>query len=96
MEIALVIGSVVATAKTPGLAGFPLMLVQPTDGSGEPHDAQPYVAIDRVGAGAGEVVLVTRYGAARIAAGKDIEIDAAIVAIVDAIDVADAALYRKS
>lgn len=96
MEIALVIGSVVATTKTPGLTGRPLKLVQPTDGSGEPSGESVHVALDLVGAGAGEVVLVARYGAARIAAASDIEADAAVVAIVDAVDVAGDAIYRKA
>jgi len=96
MDIVRVTGSVVATAKTPGLSGRALLLVQPIDGSGEPTNVPPYVAVDRVGAGLDEVVLVARHRAARLAVDADVEVDAAIVAIVDAVDMAGRATYRKA
>lgn len=95
MELARVVGSVVATARTSGLDTRPLRLVHPTSASDEP--AGPvFVAVDRVGAGTGEVVVVVRGSAARIAVDAEVEVDAAIVAIVDRIDVDGAPTYRKA
>jgi ethanolamine utilization protein EutN len=94
MDLARVIGSAVATAKTPGLSGRPLLIVQPVDVANA-DQGQPYVAVDRVGAGAGEVVLTVRGSAARVALGQDVEVDAAVVAIVDRIDLDGSPSYRK-
>lgn len=95
MELARVVGSVVATTKTPGLSGRTLLVVQPVSVEDEQHGT-PYVAVDRVGAGAGEVVLVARGGAARVAVGQDAEVDAAVVAIADRIDLDGSSSYRKA
>jgi microcompartment protein CcmK/EutM len=95
MELARVIGSVVATAKTEGLNGRTLLVVQPTSVSDEPA-GEAYVAVDRVGAGTGEVVLVARGSAARVAIGKDVEVDATILAIVDRVDIDGSPSYRKA
>ena len=94
MELGHVIGSVVATAKTPSLSGRTLLVVQPVGADDRP-EGLPYVAVDRVGAGDGEVVLVTRGSAARVTLGDDAEVDAAVVAIVDRIDIRREPTYRK-
>lgn len=88
MEIARVIGSAVATAKNERLHGRPLLVVAPADVNGE-ADGTPYVATDTVGAGAGEIVLVTRGSAADAAVPGDHRspVDAVAVAIVDRLDV---------
>lgn len=86
MELARVVGSVVATTKTTGLEGRSLLVVVPVEVPGA-APGPAYVAVDRVGAGVSEVVLVTRGSAARRAVGADNEVDAAAVAIVDRIDV---------
>jgi ethanolamine utilization protein EutN len=93
MQLARVVGSVVATAKTSGLDGRTLLVVVPVAVSDQP-DSDGYVAVDRVGAGTGELVLVTRGSAARRAAGADVEIDAVVVAIVDRVDVPGLDLER--
>jgi microcompartment protein CcmK/EutM len=95
MDIARVVGSVVATARSDGLDGRPLRLVRPSSEADEISGAA-YVAIDRVGAGTGELVLVVRGGAARVAVGESVEVDAAIVAIVDRVDVDGQPTYRKA
>lgn len=95
MELARVIGSVVATAKTEGLSGRTLLVVQPTTVDDEP-EGQAYVAVDRVGAGTGEVVLVARGSAARVALGTEAEVDATILAIVDRVDIDGSPSYRKA
>lgn len=78
MMLGVVVGSVWSTKKAEPLTGQPLLLVSPQSRSGP-----PIVAVDCVGAGEGETVLVTSGGAARVAAGQEIPTDAAIVGIID-------------
>ena len=81
MLICQVIGSVIATRKHGKLTGSKFMIVEPLPLA---ESSECFVAVDNVGAGAGEKVLVTRGGAARIACGaEDIPVDAAIVGIID-------------
>ena len=87
MQLARVIGVVVATCKSEKLAGAKLLLVQPVDAEGGPLGT-PLLAIDAVGAGSGERVLVVLEGRA---AGSALRrsaapVDAAIVGIVDRVD----------
>jgi microcompartment protein CcmK/EutM len=85
MDVARVIGSVVSTVKDDGLTGHKLLVVQPVGDTGSA--AGPYVAIDAVGAGRGEVVLVVRGSAARMLTNAGAApVDAAIVAIVDRLE----------
>ena len=84
MRLARVVGSVVATRKQPALIGARLLLAQPLDAGGGPAgDTQ--LAIDAVGAGPGEIVLLVLEGrAAGAALGRPgAPVDAAIVGIVD-------------
>ncbi|MGE3289412.1 MAG: EutN/CcmL family microcompartment protein [Pseudonocardia sp.] len=97
MQLAKVLGQVVSTAKEPGLARFTLLLVQDATGADPERTSGPaYVAVDVVGAGVGEVVLVASGGAARVAAGADAPTDRAVVAIADTVVRAGAVAYRKS
>lgn len=78
MEICRVTGCVTSTAKDASLTGLKLLVVQPTGGG------TSLVAVDTVGAGLGELVLVVRGGAARqTPKTKEVPTDAAIVAILD-------------
>ena len=87
MILAKVVGTVVATRKDERLVGSKLLLVQPVRPDGSAHGA-PLVAVDTVDAGAGERVLVVSGSSARMAAGMtDRPVDAAIVGIVDTVDV---------
>lgn len=86
MLICEVIGTVVATAKKEGFRGSKLLLVKQRTASGD-LVGEAFVATDTIGAGRGEVVLVAVGAAARSAeASKDVPTDAAIVAIVDAVE----------
>ncbi len=84
MRLARVVGTVVATRKNPKLEGATLLLAQPVDQAGEPT-GPPQLAIDAVGAGTGELVLLVIEGrAAGTALGRRAApVDAAIVGIVD-------------
>jgi ethanolamine utilization protein EutN len=88
MQICRVVGTVVATQKNRKLEGAKLLLVQPLTLEGQPRGAT-LLAIDSVGAGVGERVLVVIEGkAAGQALGKKAAaVDAAIVGIVDSVEV---------
>ena len=57
MLLAKVTGTVVATQKEARLSGLKLLVLSPTDVSGEPQKGAPVVAVDAVGAGLGDLVL---------------------------------------
>ncbi len=81
MVIGKVVGSIIATRKNDKLIGQKLLIVRPLENMEKKGE---FVAIDNVGAGIGETVLVCVGSAARV--GCDLEnapIDAAIVGIVD-------------
>ena len=87
MILAKIVGTVVATRKDERLVASKLLVARPLDPSGKP-DGNYLVAIDTVDAGFGETVLIVSGSSARMAAGlKDSPVDAAIVGIVDTIDV---------
>ena len=85
--IANVIGHVVATAKHPTYEGFKMLIVQPVDPEGHPT-GRHMMAVDSVGAGVGERVLVVVEGrsAGDAVGNRQTPLDAAIVGIVDRID----------
>ncbi len=97
MQLAKVIGTTVATAKDPQLTGNSLLLCVGCGADGEELAGQtPYVAVDTVGAGVGEVVLVAMGSAARVAvATASVPTDAAIVGIVDSVERGGRQTYRK-
>ena len=87
MLLGKIIGTVVATRKDPRLVSSKLLIVRPMDTSGK-VDGNPLVAVDTVDAGVGETVLVVSGSSARMASGlKDCPVDAAIIGIVDEIEV---------
>ncbi|MBQ9112003.1 MAG: EutN/CcmL family microcompartment protein [Clostridia bacterium] len=81
MLIGKIVGSVVSTRKNENLVGSKFMIVETCAGTGS---NKRIVAVDNVGAGIGETVLVATGSAARIGCGHETApIDAAIVGIVD-------------
>ena len=97
MQLAKVLGQVVSTVKDPGLARFTLLLVQDAGGADpERTSGSTYVAVDLVGAGVGEIVLVATGGAARVAAGAEAPTDRAVVAIADTVVRAGSVTYSKA
>lgn len=82
MFVGKVVGSVVATRKNENLIGSKFLIVEPLQKMSQ--GTSRIVAIDNVGAGIGEIVLVATGSAARIGCNmKESPIDAAIVGIVD-------------
>jgi microcompartment protein CcmK/EutM len=89
MILARVVGTVVATRKDERLVSTKLLVVRPVDPAGK-SDGNYLVAVDTVDAGPGETVLVVSGSSARMAEGlKDCPVDAAIVGVVDHVDVKD-------
>lgn len=90
MIIAKVVGTVISTRKNAKLVGSKFLIVEPLD---KTEKSEKIVAVDSVGAGVGEIVLVAVGSAARIGCGtNDAPIDAAIVGIVD--DLKDIVMSR--
>jgi ethanolamine utilization protein EutN len=90
MILARVVGQVVSTQKRPQFEGVTLLLVQPETPRGEPRGST-LLAIDSVGAGVSERVIVVLEGrAAQDAMRRKLSpVDAAIVGIVDEVECVD-------
>lgn len=87
MIVAKVIGTVVSTRKEEDLKGFKLLIVQPLTLRGEPK-GDSLVAVDTVGAGIGEIVVVALGSPARLAVDNpEAPVDASVVGIVDSMEI---------
>lgn len=95
MRIALVIGSTVSTMKDESLRGCKLLIVRSADTAGKPS-GDPYVAVDTVSAGTGDLVLVTEGSSARYTGlTKDLPLDAVIVGVIDSLESGGKFTYQK-
>jgi microcompartment protein CcmK/EutM len=89
MILAKIVGTVVATRKDDRLLGTKLLLARPIDPAGAAY-GNHLVAVDTVDAGVGETVLIVSGSSARMAADlKDCPVDAAVVGIVDTVQVVE-------
>ncbi len=95
MLIARVIGTTVSTIKDEKLAGRKLLIVQQADEHGKPA-GKPYVAVDTVDAGTGDLVLTCAGSSARQTnITKDTPVDAVIMSVIDSLEVDGAVVFRK-
>ena len=95
MILAKVLGTVVSTRKDRGLSGLKLLLARELDARFQPVGNQ-VVAVDAVGAGEGEIVLVAAGSSARLTeATKDRPVDHVICGIVDTVEVDGRDVYVK-
>ena len=87
MQLARVVGTVVSTQKNQKLDGATLLLVQPLALDGAPRGSE-LLAVDGVGAGVHEQVLIVLEGraAGEVTGRQGAPVDAAVVAIVDSVD----------
>ncbi len=85
MNMAVVVGSIVATQKDDSLTGKKLMIVQQISSTKMPLGNEE-VAVDNVGAGVGELVLLTKGASARLLFGNNSAVDTAIVGIIDSFE----------
>jgi ethanolamine utilization protein EutN len=87
MLLGRVIGNVVCTMKDPALVGQKLLIVQPLDRKGRDH-GRPIVALDAVGAGAGETIYWCRGKEASFPfLPVQLPAEATIVGIVDSVNI---------
>ena len=84
MIIGKVVGHVVSTRKNENLIGQKLLIVEPLESIKGNMGSSRFIALDNVGAGVGETVLVATGSAARVGCGLEFApVDAAIVGIID-------------
>ena len=96
MLIAKVTGTVVSTNKAEKLSGLKMLIVQPIDIKTMTEKGDLTVAIDAVGAGAGEIVMLVGGSSSRqtsVTDGKPV--DMTIVAIIDHIDIGNERIFQK-
>ena len=87
MQMGIVIGNVWATKKEDNLRGLKFLIIQP-ELPDRSYTGSPFIAVDRIGAGVGDQVLVTNgSAAANMPTEAKLPIDALIIAIIDSIDV---------
>ena|SRR6187397_2034212 len=101
MFIAKVTGSLVATSKVETMRGYKLLIVEPFRVDPKDRNAlvttgRTFVAVDTLGAGEGEFVLITQGSSARLTPEtKNLPIDTVIVGIIDTVHVDQACVFRK-
>ena len=101
MFIAKVTGSLVATQKVDSMVGHKMLFVEPYHLDPENRQTlkgsgRSLVAVDTVGAGEGEFVLITQGSSARLTPEtKGLPIDTVIVGIIDTVHVGQACVYDK-
>ena len=101
MFVAKVTGAVVSTQKTPSMVGQKLMVVEPYRLDAESRSrmtttGRTFVAVDTIGAGDGDYVLITQGSSARLTPEtKELPIDAVIVGIIDSVQVDTDCVYRR-
>lgn len=101
MFVAKVTGSVVATQKTASMVGHKLLIVEPyrIDGADRGRlvtTGRTFVAVDTVGAGQGEFVLIVQGSSARLTPEtKNLPVDAVIVGIVDTVHVDQQCVFNR-
>ncbi|MBL4883079.1 MAG: EutN/CcmL family microcompartment protein [Planctomycetaceae bacterium] len=102
MFIGRITGSIVSTHKVDSMVGQKLFIVEPLRVDEKKKDSlkstgRTFIVVDAVGAGEGEIVLCVQGSSARFTdQTKTLPIDAAIVGIVDTVQVHDATIYDKS
>ena len=95
MLIAKVIGTTISTIKDENLTGRKLLILRQTDETGTPY-GKPYVAVDTLDAGIGDLVLTAHGSSGRMTyLTKNSPVDAVIMAVIDHLEVAGTVVYRK-
>jgi microcompartment protein CcmK/EutM len=96
MTLGRVVGTVVSTRKDERLEGFKLLIVKAVDPDGKEKNTY-LVAVDTVDAGMGELVLIVTGSSARMSSGcQDRPVDAAVVGVIDTVDVPAAVAGRRT
>ena len=96
MQLARVIGSVVSTRKSDRLVGLKLLVAVPIDMDSMKEKGSPFITVDTVGAGEGEIIMWAGGSSSR---QTDLTtshpVDSAIIGIVDYVDIGGQRVYDK-
>ncbi|NLS93601.1 MAG: EutN/CcmL family microcompartment protein [Planctomycetaceae bacterium] len=101
MFVAKVTGSMIATQKVESMVGQRLLMVEPYRLDGKTRDrlvttGRTFVAVDTVGAGEGEFVLICQGSSARLTPEtKNLPVDTVVIGIVDSVHIDHACVYAK-
>ena len=101
MFVAKVTGSLVATQKVEAMVGYKLLVVEPYRLEAKKRDSltttgRTFVAVDTLGAGEGDYVLITQGSSARLTPEtRNLPIDTVIVGIVDRVHVEQSCVYER-
>lgn len=101
MFVAKVTGSLVSTQKVSSMVGYKLLVVEPYRVEANKRDSlvttgRTFVAVDTLGAGVGDYVLLTQGSSARMTPEtKNMPIDAVVVGIVDTVHVDQGCVYSR-
>ena len=102
MFIAKVTGSLVSTQKVGAMVGFKLLIVEPYRLEAKKRQSlvttgRTFVAVDMLGAGEGDYVLIAQGSSARLTPEtKNLPIDTLVVGLVDHVHVEDHCVYQRS
>ncbi|REK11153.1 MAG: ethanolamine utilization protein EutN [Planctomycetota bacterium] len=102
MFLAKVTGSLVATQKADTMRGHKLLVVEPFRVDPQSRDrlvstGRTFIAVDTLGAGLGEFVLITQGSSARMTPEtKNLPIDTVIVGLIDTVHVDQNCLFRRT
>lgn len=95
MLIAKVIGTTISTIKDENLVGRKLLILRQTDETGAVY-GKPYVAVDTLDAGIGDLVLTAHGSSGRqTSQTKNSPVDAVIMAVIDHMELGGVVVYRK-
>jgi ethanolamine utilization protein EutN len=101
MFVAMVTGSVVSTQKVKSMTGHKLLIVEPLRVDPQTKDrligtGRSFVVVDTVGAGQGEMVMIVQGSSARLTPETEkLPIDAAIIGIVDTVNVENKTIFSS-
>ncbi|MCA9246414.1 MAG: EutN/CcmL family microcompartment protein [Planctomycetales bacterium] len=101
MFVAKVTGSLVATQKVDSMRGYKLLVVEPYRLEGKRRKqlegtGRTFIAVDTIGAGEGEMVLLTQGSSARLTPEtKNLPIDAVVIGIVDTVHIEHQCVFNK-
>jgi microcompartment protein CcmK/EutM len=96
VRIACIVGTAVATMKDGKLHGHRLLIAREADLDGKPH-GKPFVAVDAVDAGPGDLVVITEGSSARqTGLTQDLPVDAVVVGVLDSLATGGTVTFRKS
>lgn len=101
MFLAKVTGSLIATQKVESMVGHKLLVVEPyrldpSDRNRLVTTGRTFVAVDTLGAGQGEFVLITQGSSARLTPEtKNLPIDTVVVGLIDTVHVDQNCVFRR-